>query len=174
MKDSDWNETGIPLAYLITFRCYGTWLHGDERGSTDKFNNKFGTPFLPSNKDWQDFNSEILKNDPVKLDDRMRKSVEDAVRETCEIRGWEIYAINVRTNHAHTVVAIGNNNSKKALISFKANATRKMRENNVWQFEHSPWAEKGSRRYLWTEKSVEIAIDYVINGQGKPLPDFDK
>jgi hypothetical protein len=25
---------------------------------------------------------------------------------------------------------------------------------------------------LWTEKSIEIAIDYVINGQGKPLPDF--
>jgi len=27
----------IPLAYLITFRSYGTWLHGDERGSVDRF-----------------------------------------------------------------------------------------------------------------------------------------
>jgi REP element-mobilizing transposase RayT len=174
MKNSDWNETGIPLAYLITFRCYGTWLHGDERGSTDKFNNKYGTPFLPPNKKWQDFNSQILTYDPVKLNDQMRKSVETALRETCEVRNWKIYAINVRTNHAHIVVAIGNNSSKKALVAFKANATRKMREDNVWQFKHSPWAENGSRRYLWTEKSIEKTVDYVINGQGKPLPDFNE
>jgi hypothetical protein len=32
-----WNDTDIPLAYLITFRCYGTWLHGDKRGSIDRF-----------------------------------------------------------------------------------------------------------------------------------------
>ncbi len=31
-----WNDTDIPLAYLITFRCYGTWLHEDERGATDR------------------------------------------------------------------------------------------------------------------------------------------
>src|SRR5438093_13756827 len=30
-----WNDTDLPLGYLITFRCYGTWLHGDERGSID-------------------------------------------------------------------------------------------------------------------------------------------
>ena len=77
-----------------------------------------------------------------------------------------------RTNHVHLVASIGSNNSKKALIAFKANATRKMREDGVWKFEHSPWAEKGSRRYLWNEKSIETAVDYVINGQGKPLPKF--
>lgn len=37
------NDTDTPLAYLITFRTYGTWLHGDERGSVDKNHNKFGT-----------------------------------------------------------------------------------------------------------------------------------
>jgi hypothetical protein len=26
----------IPLAYLISFRAYGTWLHGDRRGSVDR------------------------------------------------------------------------------------------------------------------------------------------
>ena len=34
MRDFDENE--FPLAYLITFRCYGTWVHGDERGSMDR------------------------------------------------------------------------------------------------------------------------------------------
>jgi REP element-mobilizing transposase RayT len=172
MKNEDWNETGVPLAYFITFRCYGTWLHGDKRGSVDKFNNKYGTAFLPPNKDWHEFSTKTLKHKPVKLNNLMRNAVEIALRETCEIRGWEIRAINIRTNHIHIVVGIGSDSSKKALSAFKANATRKMREKNVWEFAHSPWAEKGSRIYLWNEKSVESAIDYVINGQGKPLPNF--
>src|SRR5207253_10119374 len=29
---SMWNDTDTPLAHMITFRCYGTWLHGDVRG----------------------------------------------------------------------------------------------------------------------------------------------
>jgi REP element-mobilizing transposase RayT len=174
MKYSEWNDTGFPLAYLITFRCYGTWLHGDERGSVDEFNNKFDTPFLPQNEKWHEFNKELLKYEPVALNSGMRKSVELAIRETCDIRGWSIYAINVRTNHAHTVVSVGTVSSKKVLSALKANATRKMREDGLWQLEHSPWAEKGSRRFLWNEKSVEIAVDYVINGQGKPLPDFNQ
>ena len=43
------NNQRIPLAYLITFRSYGTWLHGDERGSVDRFHNVYGTPRLPPN-----------------------------------------------------------------------------------------------------------------------------
>src|SRR2546428_5625205 len=35
--DLMWNDTDIPLAFLITFRCYGTWLHGDDRGSVNQF-----------------------------------------------------------------------------------------------------------------------------------------
>src|SRR5260370_25636817 len=29
----EFNEDHTPLGYLITFRTYGTWLHGDQRGS---------------------------------------------------------------------------------------------------------------------------------------------
>jgi hypothetical protein len=36
----EFNDDHIPLAYLITFRCYGTWLHGDSRGSVDRFHNR--------------------------------------------------------------------------------------------------------------------------------------
>jgi len=39
-------EKSIPLAYLITFTTYGTWLHGDPRGSVDREHNVWGTPFL--------------------------------------------------------------------------------------------------------------------------------
>jgi hypothetical protein len=56
------------------------------------------------------------------------------------------------------------------LNALKANATRQLREERL---DHTPWAKKGSRRKLWNERSVVEASDYVINGQGDVLPDFD-
>lgn len=168
-----WNDTDIPLAYLITFRSYGTWLHGDERGSASRFRNKYKSARLPHEKKWLKINTQRLKDDPVILDATQRQCVDTATRETCAIRGWHLYALNVRTNHAHSVVSIGNKKLEVALNAFKANATRKMRENGCWQSNRSPWSDKGSKRYLWNEQSIERAIDYVINGQGDDLPDFE-
>ena len=82
--------------------------------------------------------------------------------------------LNVRTNHVHSVVSIGSLKPERALIAFKANATRQMREAGCWEFEYSPWVEKGSKRSLWSERSVALAVDYVLNGQGDDLPDFDE
>jgi len=38
-----------PLGYLITCRTYGTWLHGDARGSVDRDHNVYGTPMRDPN-----------------------------------------------------------------------------------------------------------------------------
>ncbi len=81
--------------------------------------------------------------------------------------------MNVRTNHVHVVVSIGAKKSELALNAFKANATRQMKQDGSWRMDYSPWVDKGSRRYLWNERSLEQAIDYVMNGQGDELPDFD-
>ena len=48
-----WNDTDIALAYLITFRSYGTWLHGDDRGSIDRFHNRYKSPYIPPNIKWK-------------------------------------------------------------------------------------------------------------------------
>ncbi len=168
-----WNDTDIPLAYLITFRSYGNWLHGDERGSVDRFHNQYKAPLIAPNINWQNHNSRRLRDDAVILNAMQRETIEKAVRETCIIRGWFLQAINARTNHVHTVVSIGVKKPENALNAFKANATRKMREDGFWKSEKSPWADKGSKRYLWNERSVALAIDYVVNGQGDELPNFD-
>jgi REP element-mobilizing transposase RayT len=169
----EWNDTGIPLAYLITFRCYGTWLHGDERGSVDRLHNIYDTPFIQPNKQLNDYISQNLKNQPVELDAKRRDAVEKAIRETCQKRNWGLLAINVRTNHVHIVVNTGNRNPSQTLSALKANSTREMRERAIWSSENSPWADKGSKKWLWNEKDVEVAIDYVINGQGDDLPKFE-
>jgi len=144
-----WNDNDTPLAYFISFRSYGTWLHGDKRGSIDRFHNRFGDPYLP------------------------RRSVRRAVGETCNIRKWNLHALNVRTNHVHTVVT-ANVKPELVLNALKASATRQLREDHLWRHAFSPWADKGSKIRLWNERSVANAINYVLNGQGDDLPDFDE
>ena len=168
-----WNDADIPLAHLITFRCYGTWLHGDQRGSVDREHNRYKTPYAPSNEKRKRHNKGMLKCAPVLLDASQRASVGAAICETCAHRHWTLHAMNVRTNHVHVVVSIGAKKSELALNAFKANATRQMKQDGSWRMDYSPWVDKGSRRYLWNERSLEQAIDYVMNGQGDELPDFD-
>jgi REP element-mobilizing transposase RayT len=164
------SHSRYPRAYLITIRSYGTWLHGDERGSVDRHRNRYGSPRIPHNAPWRGVNARTLKHPPVTLDTARRRAVSAAIRETCEIRGWGLDALNVRTNHVHVVVS-ATCEPEQVLSALKANATRCMREAGCWTNDYSPWATGGSKRYLWTAPSVQGAIAYVIDGQGEPLPD---
>ena len=167
-----WNDTDTPLAYFISFRTYGTWLHGDRRGSIDRFNNLYGAPYIPANPGWQRYKQNLLRAKPFVMTPKERRIVDEAVRETCQFRKWSLLALNVRTNHVHIVVT-ADKKPELVLNAFKANATRKLREEQLWPFPFSPWAKKGSKRRLWNEKSVERAINYTLYGQGEDLPDFD-
>ena len=51
MPTFEFNE--VPLGYFVTCRAFGTWLHGDERGSVDRKHNRYGTPRIPANEQWQ-------------------------------------------------------------------------------------------------------------------------
>jgi REP element-mobilizing transposase RayT len=168
-----WNDTDTPIAIFYTFRTYGTWLHGDERGSVDRHNNKYKSPRIEKNEHFKKISSDRLKHEPVLLNAARRSSVEKAIRDTCKKRGWVIYALAVRTNHGHVVTTGGCSDPDAGLTALKANATRQMREDGCWMHDHKPWAEKGSKRRLWNEKHVTDAADYVNFGQGKPLPKFD-
>jgi REP element-mobilizing transposase RayT len=164
----EFNYDHTPLAYLITFRSYGTWLHGRE-GSIDRFHNKYGSPKLPADgKRWQ-YNRNLLKQPPVKLNAKRRAAVEAAIRETCQIRKWLLWAFNIRTNHVHTVVS-ALCSPEVVLNAFKANATRTMREKGCWDSDRSPWAFRGSKRRLWNNEELMNAIAYVMYDQGLPLP----
>ncbi len=168
-----WNDTDTPIAYFISFRTYGTWLHGDERGSIDRHNNAYGSPYIEPNESWLNYSKGLLKSPPFKLNAAARRTVDAAIRGVCTHRSWYLYALNVRTNHAHSVVHNSGQSSDSVLNTFKAYATRDLRAAGLWTYEHSPWADKGSRRRIWNERGLLAAIDYVMNGQGGPLPDFD-
>ena|ERR1044072_3681962 len=158
----------IPLGYLITFRTYGTWLHGDPRGSVDRFHNRYGTPTISPDVRWHRYNERIMKVEPVKLDRIRRAAIDKAINETCELRKWRFHAANVRSNHVHAVVSAPCH-PEIVLRALKANATRMMRETGCWTSNGTPWAQKGSKRWLWTHNQLQAAITYVVDGQGTPL-----
>lgn len=164
----DFQDRSSPVGYLVTFRCYGTWLHGDERGSFDRYHRVYGTRGLPASALRQQHDRELLKQPPVKFGFRQRQIVASAIRETCSIRKWQLWTVNVRTNHVHVVVSA--TKKPEAVVSaLKANATRAMKEAGIWTSELSPWSSGGSRKYLWDDKELTDAIAYVECDQGDPL-----
>ena len=165
----EFSDDHIALAYHITFRSYGTWLHGDNRGSVDRNHNVYGTPRLPPNAQRREYERRLLKQPPVTLTSRRRAAVERGIRDTCKVRKWLLWAFNIRTNHVHTVVS-AKDKSKKVLAALKANATRTLKESGCWQSDRTPWAARGSRQHLWTEEELVAAIAYVLYDQGEPLP----
>src|SRR6185369_12124507 len=112
--------------------------------------------------------NELLKQTPVKLNSEQRQVVEAAIRETCSIRKWQLWTVNVRTNHVHTVVWC-KKKPESIVSTLKANATRAMRGAGVWTSELSPWSFGGSTKYLWDEQELANAIVYVQCEQGKAL-----
>src|SRR6266545_2567153 len=101
----EFNDDHVPVAYLITFRSYGTWLHGDRRGSVDRFHHIYGTPRLPPNNERRQYELRSLTGPPIKVSSKQRAAVEKPIRETCTIRKWLLWAFNIRANHVHTVVS---------------------------------------------------------------------
>jgi hypothetical protein len=86
VRDFDDNE--FPLAYFISFRCYGTWVHGDQRGSMDRQHNVYGTSKIAPNSKLLRSDLKQLKQPPFSLGAEARPVVEKAVREVCDHRKY--------------------------------------------------------------------------------------
>ena len=167
MRDFDDNE--FPRAYLITFRCYGTWLHGDERGSYRRSSKAIGgVVHIPPRPRLKIAELDHLRHRPARLTKSQRWVVEEAIRDVCEHRTYLLRAINVRTNHVHTVVS-ALKAPEPILEAFKSYSTRALRKNGLVGKNVTPWARHGSTIYLWKEEDVAKAVEYVVFGQDHPF-----
>lgn len=170
----DFQDRSAAKGYLITFRCYGTWLHGDERGSVDRRHfNRYGGAAIKPDPAAVARKARLLKQDRFYLGAAERKLVESAIAEVCEVRRYFMYAQSIRTEHVHVVV----NNAdipERMMSSFKAYSTRAFRSSGLIGPETKVWSRHGSTRYLWTEEHIAMAVDYVVNGQGGEVPEFDR
>ncbi len=153
-----------PLAFLLTWTTYGTWLPGDRRGWVLQ-----GGGIQPSNPARKKCAQQRMTESTCTLDKQERTVVEQTIADHCQIRLWKLHAVNCRSNHVHFVVS-ADRHPETVRDQFKAWCTRKLK---ILQRSRSTnrrekwWTERGSQRYLSDEKSLEAAIHYVLEGQEK-------
>jgi REP element-mobilizing transposase RayT len=162
---------GAPLAHFITFTCYGTWLHGDERGSVDDEHNAPGTPVLPPDPRRHAGERNDLAEPPYSLDGPRRRVTRDALCQVARRKGWALHAVHVRSNHVHVVVTAAGA-PERVLNDLKTAASRLLNKAFPAEQERTRWTRHGSTRYLWTEEAVAEKVQYVLNGQGEPMEQF--
>jgi REP element-mobilizing transposase RayT len=160
-----WEENSFPLAYLLTFRTFGTWLHGDERTSVRDGWNRYGHPRYQSNETLEKWMREEMGQNPFILTGPMRTIVSEAIADVCTRRGYSLQAENVRTNHVHVVLSAAKK-PDRIVDALKANATKLLRERGLVSLDTKVWSRGRSRRYLWKPRHVVAAIEYTLYGQG--------
>ena len=89
-----------PLAFFITWPTYGTWLPGDRRGWTE-FHHGWKLPV----RELERFCRASMTERQCLLTTAERAIVVEQVAETCDHRGWELFAVDCRSNHVHVVLA---------------------------------------------------------------------
>ncbi|MDZ4687927.1 MAG: hypothetical protein SH850_22880 [Planctomycetaceae bacterium] len=157
-----------PLGYFITWSTYGTWLPGDERGWVEY---RRGWQLPAPMRELESMAK--MTEDACRLDRVQRELVHRQIAETCQVRGWELFTVNCRSNHAHVVLA-ASGDPKLVRSQLKAWCTRRLKELEISRCDggvpirENWWAERGSQRYINDETSLEAAILYVRDGQDKP------
>ena len=164
--------------WLLTWTTYGTWLPGDARGFVSNVPGPLGPevrhnlPGTPYDADLPEVRERALDNlvgQPVWLSESQVQLLADQFRETARIRGWQLLALAIMTNHVHLVVGVlGDPDPARLLHDFKSYGTRALK-----QAGHRPsgarwWTESGSRRKLPDERAVLAAVEYVRR-QERPL-----
>jgi REP element-mobilizing transposase RayT len=137
-----------------------------------KEHHQHGGPKIAPNKKMVEAEASELKHPPFDLTETQRAVVEKAVSEACRHRGYRLLAVNARTNHVHSVVAAACR-PEAIMNTFKAYATRRLREAGLLAHGIRPWSRHGSNPYLWTSEQVARAVDYVLKGQDDKAFDRD-
>jgi REP element-mobilizing transposase RayT len=155
-----------PLAYFLTWTCYGTRLHGEERDTVDEEHRRRGSAFVSPNARRVEYETRLLKHLPLVLTDEMRTVVDRTIREHADIRTWKILALNVRTTHVHAVVQGAQDKRPEDVMGqFKAWSSRRLREASLLPAERDLWTFHGSTRWINTSGSLAEAIHYVLHEQ---------
>jgi REP element-mobilizing transposase RayT len=156
-------RTSFPLAYHITFGTYGTRLHGSDRPTVDRSQNKFGEPIIGKDAEWETIERSLLRFPPRVLTAEQRIFVERTIPDICIRGGWEFVATAAARDHVHNVIraSVEGLDVRKWLKRWISQAMTKrwpLMQDQVW------WAECGSVKWIWEQDYLDRAVDYV-NGQ---------
>jgi REP element-mobilizing transposase RayT len=153
----------LPIAFFITWTTYGTWLHGDPRGSFDRR----GGYIRPDDRRRQAA-EDLMTDDPVTLTDEQRAIVDRVIAEHCAIRGWALHARNVRTRHVHVVVSATVEGERvraelKKWASVRLSAHIGLIQGQGKDGARRWFTEKGNIEEVWEDRHLQRVIEYTNN-----------
>jgi len=109
----------------------------------------------------EDWCKNRMKEKAVLLGNQHRETVENVIRKHSEIRGWELHAVSVRSNHVHVAVTVvpktGNKDYrvadgiKRVRDELKANATRVLRRCKNPITNDKVWTKGGDIQFVDTD-----------------------
>jgi REP element-mobilizing transposase RayT len=171
--------------WLLTNTCYGTRLPGNARGFVGRVwehrpSDPTGVPRIahnlpdtPCDEDMPGLeraSRDRLKGPPITLARPQAEILLAQFRETAGVRGWEILAVAIMSNHFHIVVGVrGDPEPGKILGDFKSWGTRALSRRFGEPASKTWWTERGSKRKLKTADALAAAIRYVLFEQPSPL-----
>ncbi len=150
-----------PLAYLLTWTTYGTWLPGDDRG----WNRKDVAANQPPDSLFRAAAESRMTESAFTLSESHREIVERTIHRHCEIRNWQLHAISVRSNHVHVVVTARGYKPETVRDQFKAWCTRKLKQ--AGESRENFWTEGCSQRWINCDDDLESAVVYVLEAQDR-------
>jgi REP element-mobilizing transposase RayT len=170
-------EVVMDRYWFLTWRTYGTWLPGDERGFVDPILNEHGervihnlpgTPLDKDNPQLHHYAREVMRGSAVYLIGEQPVELFDQFQETARHRGWELLTVAILTNHVHLIVGVGGDPDPSTLLrDFKSYGSRRLNRRWTVPVSKTWWAESGSRRTLKTEESRNQAVQYILQ-QAEP------
>jgi REP element-mobilizing transposase RayT len=160
-SDSGSSDSSEPITCFITWTTYGTWLPGDRRGWRKwKAGEQQPQPLL------EDWCRDRMKEKPVVFNESQRKAVEKVIYDHSAIRGWELHALSVRSNHVHVAVTTAAL-PKQVRDQFKANGTRVLRELPNPVTNAKVWTKGGDIEFIEGAEELEQVVIYITEAQDR-------
>jgi hypothetical protein len=155
----DFDDNLFPLAYLITLRYYGTWLHGDGRGSYRRSaeSRRVRVPPRPRLVT-AETEQLIFPFNSIRVSGRLSKTLFEKYVFIAGLRCMRSTQERIMCTQASQLQCAGVD-----FGGFKSYATRALGtaglDKNI-----QPWSRHGSTVYLWKERHLNKGIEYVVLG----------
>jgi len=94
-----------------------------------------------------------------------RKTVLQSIINTCQFASWHLHAANIRSNHIHVVVN-ALKEPEQIAVSFKAYATRYLKQQHPELNRERFWSRGASTGYIFQSEFLLRAIQYTVEEQG--------
>ena len=145
----------------FTFTTYGTWFHGDERGSW----NRSGA-YVKPDRGLERYERQQCKYDEVRLTTPMRRIVFDAICAEADFHQWKIYALNVLDNHVHLLIATPREIDPSVVLArVKSAATSALRKAGYFLDQKRIWTNKGNSKSIDTPGYFGRVYEYIVYKQ---------